>query len=133
MESPMLSRALRICLASSLVAAFFAVAGRAPAVESLLEKSWPTFRGAARTANSPDTGLLETWPEEGPKLVWKAVGAGAGYSSLAIAGGKVITLGDKPSTVDDDDEYLVCFNQADGKPLWKTKTGAAWNQGAPEW
>ena len=59
--------------------------------------------------------------------------AGRGYSSLAIVDGKIFTLGDAPSTADDKDEYLVCFNQADGKQLWKTKTGPAYNEGQPNW
>ena len=63
--------------------------------------SWPTFRGPQRTAVAPDKGLLTEWPEEGPKLVWKAVGAGRGYSSLAIVDGRIYTLGDAPSTADD--------------------------------
>src|SRR6478736_2714628 len=95
--------------------------------------SWPTFRGPQRTGNAPDKGLLTEWPEGGPKLVWKTAGAGRGYSSLAIVGGRIYTLGDAPSTAEDKDEYLVCFNQADGKPLWKTKTGEAWNEGKPDW
>ena len=45
---------------------------------------WPTFRGSDRTGVSKDKGLLESWPEEGPKLVWEAKGAGRGYSSPAI-------------------------------------------------
>lgn len=95
--------------------------------------SWPTFRGPQRTAVAPDKGLLTEWPEEGPKVVWKTEGAGRGYSSLAIVGGRVYTLGDAPSTAEDKDEYLSCFNQADGKPVWKTKTGEAWNEGQPNW
>lgn len=96
-------------------------------------ESWPTFRGAQRTAVSPDKGLLAEWPEGGPKLVWKAEGAGRGYSSVAIVDGRIYTLGDAPSTADDKDEYLVCFSQADGKQLWKTKTGEAWHEGKPDW
>jgi outer membrane protein assembly factor BamB len=103
------------------------------AVVACASESWPTFRGAERTAVATDTGLLTEWPAGGPPLVWKAVGAGRGYSSLAIAGGRIYSLGDAPSTADDEDEYLVCFNQSDGKPLWKTKTGRAWNQGKPAW
>lgn len=95
--------------------------------------SWPTFRGVQRAAVAPDKGLLTEWPEGGPKLAWKAVGAGRGYSSLAIAGGRIYTLGDAPSTAADEDEYLLCFNQADGKQLWKTKTGSAWSSGRPDW
>jgi outer membrane protein assembly factor BamB len=96
-------------------------------------ESWPTFRGPHRTAVAPDKGLLTAWPEGGPKLVWKTAGAGRGYSSLAIAGGRIYTLGDGPSTADDKDEYLLCFNQQDGRQLWKTKTGQAWNEGKPNW
>ncbi|MDP6676503.1 MAG: hypothetical protein QGI29_02965, partial [Pirellulales bacterium] len=36
---------------------------------------WPTFRGSTRTGIAPDTNLLESWPEEGPKLIWRAAGA----------------------------------------------------------
>lgn len=94
---------------------------------------WPTFRGADRTAVSQEKGLLQEWPADGPPLVWKAVGAGRGYSSLAIADGKVYTLGDGLSTAEDKDEYLQCYNADDGKLIWKTKTGTPWNQGQPNW
>jgi len=95
--------------------------------------SWPTFRGPARTAVAPDTGLLTEWPKDGPKLLWQVDGAGRGYASTAIADGKLYTLGDGSSTAPDADEYLMCFNLEDGKPLWKTKTGAPWNEGKPTW
>src|SRR5262245_16086382 len=77
---------------------------------------WPTFRGPQRTAIAPDTGLLQSWPVEGPPLVWESQGAGRGYSSLAIVGGRIYTLGDAPSIAEDKEEYLLSFNQADGKP-----------------
>ena len=86
---------------------------------------WPTFRGPDRSAVAPDTGLLKAWPEGGPRLVWQARGAGRGYSSLAIAGGRIITLGDGPSTAQDKDEYLLAFDQKSGKPAWGTKLGPA--------
>ena len=95
--------------------------------------SWPSFRGPGRTGVSSDTGLLSEWPEGGPELLWEAPGAGRGYSSLAIVDGKIYTLGDGPSTADDDDEYLVCFDQSNGKQLWKIKTGPAWNSGPDSW
>ncbi len=97
------------------------------------EKDWPTFRGPERSATSPDTGLLTQWPETGPELIWQTAGAGRGYSSLAIADGRIYTLGDAPSTAGDEDEYLVCFDQQSGKPAWKMKTGAPWTDGKPTW
>lgn len=89
---------------------------------------WPTFRGPERTGVSTDTGLLASWPEGGPKLLWDADGFGRGYSSPAIADGRIFILGDGLSTVDDKDEYLVCVNASDGSPIWKFKTGAPWDK-----
>jgi outer membrane protein assembly factor BamB len=76
---------------------------------------------------------LTSWPEGGPKLVWQAPGAGRGYASLAIVDGKIYTLGDAPSTAGDKDEYLLCFDQADGKQLWMSKTGPPWTKGNANW
>jgi outer membrane protein assembly factor BamB len=95
---------------------------------------WPTFRGSSRTGIAPDTNLLESWPDEGPKLVWRSAGAGRGYASLAIVGDRIFTLGDGPSTASDADEYLSCFDRTTGKPIWHTKTGEAYNENKkPSW
>ena len=43
-------------------------------------------------------------------------------------------MGDAPSTADDKDEYVVCFNAADGKEVWKTKVGpSVTEQRNPNW
>jgi len=94
---------------------------------------WPTFRGPERTAVAPDKGLLTTWPEAGPKLLWETDGAGRGYASVSIADGKLYTLGDGRSTAADADEYLTCYDQKSGRPLWATKTGEPWNEGQYSW
>ena len=94
---------------------------------------WPTFRGADRSAVAPDANLLESWPADGPSLVWQTAGAGRGYASLAIAGDRISTLGDGLSTAGDKDEYLSCFDRATGKQLWKTKTGTPWTDGQESW
>ena len=94
---------------------------------------WPTFRGPFRTAVAPDTDLLETWPEAGPRLLWESAGAGRGYASLAIVEERIYTLGDGLSTATDQDEYLTCFDRATGKQLWKTKTGGPWTEGQESW
>ncbi len=94
---------------------------------------WPTFRGPDRLAVAPEQGLLKSWPEAGPPLVWKSAGAGRGYASISIADGKLYTLGDDSSTAADADEYLSCYDQKSGKPLWATKTGEAWTEGPDSW
>jgi len=94
---------------------------------------WPQWRGPNRDGISPDTGLLTAWPKDGPKLLWEGKGAGRGYASLAITGGRIYTMGDNLSTADDKDEYASCFDTANGKQLWKAKLGPAWNSGSESW
>lgn len=93
---------------------------------------WPTFRGADRTSLASSGKLTRKW-DAPPKLLWETAGAGRSYSSLAIVGDRLYTLGDGLSTANDRDEYLTCFDRATGKALWKTKTGPAWNEGQESW
>src|SRR6185295_13469307 len=81
---------------------------------------WPQWRGANRDGISQETGLLKQWPENGPPLVWKAKGAGGGYSSLAVSNGRIYTLGLRGSR-----EYVVAFDVASGKEVWATAHGGA--------
>ncbi|HZN57607.1 MAG TPA: polyvinylalcohol dehydrogenase, partial [Planctomycetota bacterium] len=68
------------------------VAAEAPS--AAIAGDWPQWRGVGRDGHSTDTGLLKAWPKGGPKLVWKITGVGIGYSSLAVADGRIYTLGD---------------------------------------
>jgi len=54
---------------------------------------WPGWRGAARDGRSPDVGLLKSWHEGGPLLLWKVDGIGEGYSNVAVVDGNVYTTG----------------------------------------
>ncbi|HVJ66407.1 MAG TPA: PQQ-binding-like beta-propeller repeat protein [Caulifigura sp.] len=113
--------------------AAIAVAGSVQAAVAAAPESWPTFRGIGRTAVSPDTNLLEKWPDDGPPLVWRTTGAGRGYSSIAVAGGKVYTAGDTLPGAPDTDEYLQCFDQKTGKRLWMQKTAPLWSDTKDGW
>jgi len=109
----MLQRAL---VASSVVALLVLPDLRAAAPE------WPGWRGPARDAFSPDTGLAGEWPAGGPPLAWKASGMGAGFSSLAIVDGRIYTMGDR-----DGAQQLMAFDAKDGALLWKTRVGPVWS------
>ena len=54
---------------------------------------WSQYRGPGRTNVAPDTGLLDRWPADGPPLVWKTAGVGEGVPPVAVADGRVFTLG----------------------------------------
>ncbi len=71
---------------------------------------WPQWRGANRDGISKETGLLKQWPEAGPPLVWKASGAGSGYSSFSISKGRLYTMGSRGER-----EFVIAFDVATGK------------------
>ncbi len=124
---------MNIFMKNQLTAASLILGVTCVGVQATLAEDWPTFRGADRDAISSDVGLLDSWAEGGPKLLWTAEGAGRGYASPVIAGGKVYTLGDGPSSANDKDEYLTCFDAATGNQVWMSKTGPAWNEGRDSW
>ncbi|MCA1641920.1 MAG: PQQ-like beta-propeller repeat protein [Acidobacteria bacterium] len=82
---------------------------------------WSQWRGPNRDGVSKETGLLKQWAAEGPPLVWKAQGAGAGYSSLAVTNGRIYTMG-----LRGDREYVIAFDAAPGKEVWATPHGTAY-------
>jgi len=86
---------------------------------------WPQFHGPNRDNMSTETGLLKRWPEDGPKLAWKASGIGDGYAMLSIADGRIFTSGDF-----DDVEKVVALD-LDGKLLWKADNGESWTGAYP--
>lgn len=85
--------------------------------------AWPQFRGSNRDAKSTETGLLKQWPASGPRLLWKAEGLGRGYSSVAVAGGMVVTMGDGR----DGSSKVHAISESNGSMLWSSsrigKTG----------
>jgi outer membrane protein assembly factor BamB len=81
---------------------------------------WPQWRGPNRDGISKESGLLKQWGTEGPPLVWKITGAGGGYSSFAIAGGRIYTMGLRGTR-----EYVIAFDVATGKEVWATAHGGA--------
>ena len=88
------------------------------AVSNRTLSDWPQWRGVNRDGISTEKGLLKTWPQGGPKLAWQTKGAGEGYSSFAVAAGKVYTLGARGGT-----EYVMAFDEATGKKLWEVAHG----------
>lgn len=85
---------------------------------SAIAGDWPQWRGPNRDDISTETGLLKAWPAGGPPLAWKARGLGVGYSSVAVAGGKIFTMGDSP-----DAGTVRALDAKDGSVLWTSPIG----------
>lgn len=79
---------------------------------------WPQWRGPERSGRSPETGLLPEWPEGGPALAWRAAGMGVGYSSLAVVGETIYTMGDR-----EDGQYALAVSADGGALRWKARLG----------
>ncbi|MBI3408506.1 MAG: PQQ-like beta-propeller repeat protein [Planctomycetes bacterium] len=74
---------------------------------------WPQFLGRNRDGVSNETGLLRSWGKDGPKVLWKK-DVGEGFSGPIIAGDRLIVFHRVG-----DEEWIECWNAADGKPQWK--------------
>ncbi len=75
---------------------------------------WAQFLGPNRNGVSAEKNLLETWPENGPREVWRVQG-GVGMAGLAISQGKCVTLVQR-----DGEQRLVAHEVGKGAPLWST-------------
>jgi PQQ-like domain len=85
---------------------------------------WPQWRGPDRTDVSKETGLLKTWPKEGPKLVWTFRDAGAGYSGPAVVGATLYTMG-----ADGKTEFLYALDTDALKKAWSVEVGPLFTDG----
>jgi len=88
-------------------------------------QDWPQWRGQHRDGISAETGLLQSWPEGGPKLLWKVSGIGRGYSSPIVVADAVYITGDE------DKELVISAFTLNGQPRWKTTNGEPWKKSYP--
>jgi outer membrane protein assembly factor BamB len=91
---------------------------------SAFSADWPQWRGPHRDGISVETGLLDSWPAGGPRLIWKTQGLGEGYSAFAVVGDRLFTQGQVGSQ-----EFVLAFDTNTGKQLWKTASGRAFHEG----
>ena len=85
---------------------------------------WPQFRGADRSNRSPETGLLTSWPADGPPVAWQARGIGEAYSSVSLADGLVFTMGNAGG-----EERIFALSAVDGREVWSTRSDRAYTEG----
>ena len=88
----------------------------APALKStgFADTDWPQWRGPNRDGVSKETGLLKTWPKEGPKLVWTFEDAGIGFSSFAVVGNTLYTMGSQDEA-NGDKEFVLAVDTESGQ------------------
>ena len=80
------------------------------------------WRGIDRTGIFHETGLMTSWEENEPQLLWHFDGLGEGHSSPAISNGKIYVTG-----MIDGNGYLFVFD-LNGNLLHKVFYGEEWNR-----
>jgi outer membrane protein assembly factor BamB len=93
-----------------------------------LADDWPQWLGPKRDSVWRETGIIETFPADGPKVLWRTPISG-GFAGPAVANGRVyvadyVTAGDVKKEVFDrtnftGTERLLCLDAKTGKELWK--------------
>lgn len=89
---------------------------------------WPQWMGRQRDNVWRETGIIDSFPEDGPKVLWRSP-VGGGYSGPAVAKGRVY-LTDFQSTLKSEGsteqrrnslgkERTLCLDEATGKVLWE--------------
>lgn len=89
----------------------------------MLAADWPQWRGPNRDGISTETGLLKEWPSNGPPLVWKVQSLGEGYSSPAIANGRIYTQFQRGN-----ETFVIALDEATGKTLWQVRNGGSFRE-----
>ncbi|WP_197527402.1 PQQ-binding-like beta-propeller repeat protein [Pirellulimonas nuda] len=78
--------------------------------------SWPQWQGPHRNGLNDESGLLQTWSQGGPKLLWMSRAGGEGYAGPAVVGGKLFTMGARGG-----EEFVIAIDTATGNELWTAK------------
>ncbi len=86
------------------------------------------WRGPDRNGIYPETGLLKTWPADGPQQVWETLDVGKGYSSPVIMGDRLYITGMN----EDEDKEIFSAYTLDGKKIYEVVYGLPWKDSYPE-
>jgi outer membrane protein assembly factor BamB len=91
------------------------LAAMLPALAFGQSLDWPRWGGPSGTWVTPESDFNLSVLKDGPHLAWKA-NVGYGYSSVAVAGGKLFTIG-----LTGHEAACVCLDAATGAVVWKAK------------
>ena len=105
----------------------------AATVVGLDADDWPEFRGKGRLGVWTETGILETFPEDGLEVRWR-VPIKRGFSGPAVADGRVFVTDFERMQGLDGIERLVCLDETTGELLWSQSweasyAGISWDEG----
>jgi len=84
---------------------------------------WPQFGGPKGNFKSDATGLANSWPAAGPKVLWKRA-LGEGYSAVSVDGNAIYTMYRVLN-----DEVVLAADADTGKTIWEYRYEARFRPG----
>ena len=94
----------------------------------LIAQTSPGWRGPARNGIFTEKGLLKSWPDGGPGLLWETMDAGKGYSAPAVADNRIYLTG--MNEIEDKETFMAYT--LDGKKIYEVEYGNPWTFSFPE-
>ena len=94
---------------------------------------WPEFRGQGRLGVWNETGILETFPEDGLAVRWRTP-IHHGFSGPSVADGRVFVTDFERARGLVGTERILCLDEATGEILWThsweaSYAGVGWDEG----
>jgi len=106
-----------------LIFSYFFFVSALIADDGNISLDWPQWLGPNRDGISLETGLIKSWPKEGPEVLWRTQ-IGEGYSGISGAQGRIYTMDSRQ-----DDEFVVCMDASDGEEIWRARTDEKYKNG----
>lgn len=74
---------------------------------------WPGIRGPNWDGHSAETGIVDSWPEQGPPVLWTRE-LGQGFSSFVASDRAIATQYQNLSG-----QYVICLDAGTGETIWE--------------
>lgn len=84
---------------------------------------WPQWRGPGRDGHSSEKGLLKSWSQKQPEILWE-ISAGEGFSGVSVSDNRLFTMWDSGES-----QLLVCLDALSGQELWDYRVGESFKDG----
>ncbi|UCE60527.1 MAG: PQQ-binding-like beta-propeller repeat protein [Phycisphaerales bacterium] len=81
-----------------------------------VRSQWPQWGGPERNFTVETTGLADSWPEDGPRKLWRRT-LGLGYSSIVHDDGMLYTMYRKDRT--NENENTIALDAGTGRTVWE--------------
>src|SRR3982750_3513473 len=115
----------RTFLTMALAAPAFVRAAKAEVQGGSRVVPWRQWGGPHRNFQTEASGLKDSWPASGPRIVWKRP-LGEGYSSPSVENGVLYTMYGRPG-----EEGVLAASTETGKPLWERSNPMTFHSDAP--